>query len=707
MNEQEKQEYLERYEKQKKRGVPFFPDVLFKDAVAALAVFLILGGLVFIVGTPLEARADPADTSYNPKPEWYFLFLFQLLKYFPGNLEVIGVFVIPTLLIILLVLLPFLDSSAKRHFAKRWYVTGTTAALGLGVVALTVLAVLEAPPPAAEEGGDPTAALYTQNCAPCHGPSVQVPEGTNLHEIIAQGSHEGMPAWSGDLTTDEIDALAGFILSPTGNTLFNQNCSQCHQTSDLVAQDPLDLKRALQEGSAYPPHEEVEVPEWSNALSRQERTSLLNFLVAPDGQRLYTLNCSGCHGRSVPSFENRQDLEEIIRQGGLHLEMPSWRQRLSDEELEVLARYVVDPEAVPEGEDPFQTNCSSCHGQRIPVAEGVEEARQIIASGGSHETMPVWGDILTEEQLDALVTYSMQAARGTPTEVGQELYAQYCSGCHGDFGEGGANPTRAGDVIAPISSAEYLRTRDDSTLRSIIAQGQPNFGMSPFGTAFGGPLEDDQIEAIVTFMRAWEENPPVELPPEVDVQALGADGKEIYEDVCAQCHGLQGEGIIGPSLNDPAYQSQNTDQQIFESINYGHGASAMIGWGEILTAEQIDQLVGYIRELGGVGQPTETGPTPAAAEAPSFSEEVMPIFQAECVSCHGTMGGWEATSYEAVMNTGDHAPVVIPGDPLNSLLGQKMLGTHDEGVIMPPAGKLPDDVIQIILDWIAAGAPDN
>jgi hypothetical protein len=59
------------------------------------------------------------------------------------------------------------------------------------------------------------------------------------------------------------------------------------------------------------------------------------------------------------------------------------------------------------------------------------------------------------------------------------------------------------------------------------------------------------------------------------------------------------------------------------------------------------------------------------------------------------------------MNSGDHAPVVIPGDAENSLLAQKILGTHSEGDIMPPGGMMKDAYIQIILEWIEAGALDN
>ena len=69
------------------------------------------------------------------------------------------------------------------------------------------------------------------------------------------------------------------------------------------------------------------------------------------------------------------------------------------------------------------------------------------------------------------------------------------------------------------------------------------------------------------------------------------------------------------------------------------------------------------------------------------------------------MGGWDASSYEAVMNSGDNAPVVIPENVEESLLAQKILGTHTEGDIMPPSGKMLAEEIQIVLNWIAAGAP--
>ncbi|HSB90343.1 MAG TPA: hypothetical protein VLD63_10010, partial [Anaerolineales bacterium] len=76
MNEQERQSYREKYQEQKSHGVPFFPDIVFKDAVVSLAVFLVLIALAYLVGAPLEERANPIDATYTPRPEWYFLFLF-------------------------------------------------------------------------------------------------------------------------------------------------------------------------------------------------------------------------------------------------------------------------------------------------------------------------------------------------------------------------------------------------------------------------------------------------------------------------------------------------------------------------------------------------------------------------------------------------------------------------------------------------------
>lgn len=704
MNKEDKQDYMARYHAAKEKGVPFFPDIIFKDTLVVLAVFAILVALAYFVGVQTDPRANPADATYTPRPEWYFLFLFQLLKYFPGSLEIIGVMVIPTLFVLLLIALPFLDRSPKRHFLGRPVASLSAVAVVAGIATLTVLAMREAAPPTAAQPVDKAAALYSSNCSNCHGPSLTVPAGLDLHKLIASGKHEGMPAWGGDLSTDEIDALAGFIVSPKGSALFTQQCGECHQLSVLASGNPAELQRVFNEGSSYPPHATAKIPDWSTTLSQPERNAILNFLAAPDGQRLFAVNCAGCHGKGVAFSGTESDLRALISQGGQHLSMPAWRGTLSEADLDMLASYVTDPSGAPAGNALFGQHCSTCHGDRVPSAPDTVTARKIIAGGGGHVTMPVWGQILTPEQLDALVAYTLSASKGTGIAAGSQLFTDNCAACHGQFGEGGPNPSRPSETIVPISSGEFLKTRDDITLSRIISQGQPDFGMSPFGSAYGGPLTDDQIDAIVAFMRTWETNPPVTLPTQVASGQAALTGAQVYANICARCHGASGEGGIGPSLADPQLQSRYTDQQLLEVIQKGREATPMVAWGQVLSPGQLRELVAFIRTMSrapATAVPTASGPV-------TFSAQVEPILQAKCVACHNNqtkLGGWDASSYAGVTTSGSHAPVVKPGDVAGSLLAQKLSGT--QGGLMPPSGALPASDLQIILDWIAAGARDN
>lgn len=512
MNEQEKKRYLEQYKKEKEKGVPFFPDIIFKDVIASLLIFLILAALAYFVGVPTEARANPNDATYTPRPEWYFFFLFQLLKYFPGNLEVIGVMVIPGLFILLLFALPFIDRSPKRHFLNRPFASIIAFLVVGGIVTLTTLALREEPPPLPAVPVDQAAVLYSKNCANCHGPRIVVPAGIDLHKIIATGTHTGMPAWGGDLSTDEIDSLAGFITSSKGSTLFTKYCSGCHSKQMQAAGNLQELQRVIVEDLDYPPHKNQKIPDWKTTLTDTDTSTLLNFLAAPDGQRLFQINCSGCHGYGVAFTGTESQLSDLISKGGQHITMPAWQGTLSDPDLEKLANFVVDTSSNPAGKNLFDQHCSTCHGNKVPTAPDIETALKIIKSGGPHVTMPVWGNILTSEQLNALVKYTLAARKGTGALAGEQLFANYCSACHGQFGQGGPNPSRVGDMIVSISSSDFLKTRDDAVIRTIIKQGQPDSGMSPFGAENGGQLSDEKIDAIIAYIRNWESNPPRELP---------------------------------------------------------------------------------------------------------------------------------------------------------------------------------------------------
>jgi mono/diheme cytochrome c family protein len=104
-----------------------------------------------------------------------------------------------------------------------------------------------------------------------------------------------------------------------------------------------------------------------------------------------------------------------------------------------------------------------------------------------------------------------------------------------------------------------------------------------------------------------------------------------------------------------------------------------------------------------------TPPTPAAASAPSYANDIAPIIQANCIGCHdvGGHGGWNASSYEQMMNTGRNKPLIVPGNPATSLMIQKLTGKEKIGSGMPPFGPLTQQEIDLLTRWVAAGAPNN
>jgi ubiquinol-cytochrome c reductase cytochrome b subunit len=151
---------------------PLFPNQIFKDTLFILPVFLLLAGLAIGFPAPLEPQADPTDSTYNPRPEWYFYFVFQLLRIFEGKYEVVGTAVIPTIAIVALVLLPFLDRSPERSPMRR-RVLMTVA--GLAVITISMLTLAGARAPIVNAPAVTTASvlagrvLYDKNgCAACH-----------------------------------------------------------------------------------------------------------------------------------------------------------------------------------------------------------------------------------------------------------------------------------------------------------------------------------------------------------------------------------------------------------------------------------------------------------------------------------------------------------------------------------------------------------
>jgi menaquinol-cytochrome c reductase cytochrome b/c subunit len=120
VNAREKELYLRDYSVMKAQGKPFFPYAVAKDSVMALIVMLVIIGLSVILGAELGPKADPSTTTYVPRPEWYFFFLFEVLRVIkPPELVPLATIGVPTIAMILLFTLPFFDRSPERRPERR------------------------------------------------------------------------------------------------------------------------------------------------------------------------------------------------------------------------------------------------------------------------------------------------------------------------------------------------------------------------------------------------------------------------------------------------------------------------------------------------------------------------------------------------------------------------------------------------------------
>ena len=120
MNQREKEEYLREYTLLKAQGKPFFPYAVAKDSLMACVVLLAIILMSLIFGAELGPKADPTTTTYVPRPEWYFFFLFELLRVIkPAILTPVATIGVPTICIILLILLPFVDRGTERRPERR------------------------------------------------------------------------------------------------------------------------------------------------------------------------------------------------------------------------------------------------------------------------------------------------------------------------------------------------------------------------------------------------------------------------------------------------------------------------------------------------------------------------------------------------------------------------------------------------------------
>ena len=298
---------------------PFYPWHAARDLTVVAAVLTMLTAFAWNGAPPLEPPADPSDATYIPRPEWYFLGLFQLLKYFPGRWEIVGALVIPGAVALFLAALPWLDRGPERHPRRR---AGVIAAFTLGVgsvVALTVLGWRDRPINAAadqwtvrEIGG--RAFAQAGGCNTCHSlsgmadqleatPASRGAEWLAAHvadpEVIGPGLREP----PSPRTEREIAAIVAYVQklvrhpypgfdgqTETAAAVYARYCIGCHTLENDGGRDGPDLtavgakhdaeylKRLIARPDAVNP--DAEMPGFATRLTDAELTAIARYLAS-------------------------------------------------------------------------------------------------------------------------------------------------------------------------------------------------------------------------------------------------------------------------------------------------------------------------------------------------------------------------------------------------------------------------------------------
>jgi mono/diheme cytochrome c family protein len=212
---------------------------------------------------------------------------------------------------------------------------------------------------------------------------------------------------------------------------------------------------------------------------------------------------------------------------------------------------------------------------------------------------------------------TVNAQQGTDSELieqGAQIYAENCAVCHGDDGQGRVGATLAKD---------WPSIRPDLRIRDTIERGVPGTFMPAWGIAYGGLLNDQELDAVTAYILSWESGEPrlifptptldsrLVLTPPPGVEGNPNRGAQLYTVNCAVCHGDDGEGRIGANLARP-WSSVRPDLRIKSVIESGVEGTFMPPWsqehGGPLTDQDINDITAYILTWSGTeaGSPTQS-----------------------------------------------------------------------------------------------------
>ena len=254
---------------------------------------------------------------------------------------------------------------------------------------------------------------------------------------------------------------------------------------------------------------------------------------------------------------------------------------------------------------------------------------------------------LHRKTMPAEYTPAPQSIDDTPA-TGRQLYSMFCSGCHGSDGGGSTvrdqTTAAAADVpeelmVPSLNNPDTLSVVSDQYLQSIIRDGRDNTNMIGWSAHKQGNLADQEVAELVKYIRLWQQ-------PPADISSISAQrgdihsGRIMYRQNCASCHGSQGQGSIGPSLNSRGFLSVASDRFLGLTMIHGRPDTAMPSWRDLDT-QRTNDVIAYMRSWHESKNQKDKVLQLLLPSEPDANVSVgigKIMYESNCLTCHGQNG---------------------------------------------------------------------